>query len=242
MMKLVKVFIAMMALAAFLVAPSVASAISPTLGETTEDGTTHLVPVGTKVIATNVEHAGTVKTTVWKSNLGNLECETATWTGTVTKNSGGSVTVEIETADYRGDPSNPGIHCSGGFGGDITVTPSHTSALGLPWCLHFTAEDKFTVTGGKCSEATKALKFALHTATLGTCSYERSVATGPITGSYTTHPANAVLTIVGANAKFTKTAGSVFCPSAIENFVAFTLTTDETVGGVEKEGRALHIK
>jgi hypothetical protein len=227
-MKFIKAFIALAAFAAIFVVPSIASATSPEIGETTANGVTHTLNLHEKILATNVAHANTPLTTVLKSNLGNVECETATITGTLTKN-GGGIEGTIETAEFLGNPDEPtphGAHCKGGFGGKTTVTPSHTSALGIPWCIKATAEDKFEVRGGACGAATVALKFALHTATLGTCSYERSVATGPVRGTYTTHPADAIVTIEGANAKFTKTAGSVFCPSTGELFMAFTLTTD----------------
>jgi hypothetical protein len=223
-MKLIKACIALAAFAAIFVIPSVASATSPTLRETTGNGENHILATGTKIIATNVEHSGTPVTTIMKSNLGNIECLSATVTGTLTRNSGGVIEGEIETAEFRGRHPDPsGIHCTGGFGGNTTVTPSHTSALGIPWCMKAIEGDKFEVRGGACG-APVNLKFALHTATLGTCSYERST---PVIGTYTTHPADAIVTINGGeNASFTKVSGSIFCPSKGELFMAFTLTTD----------------
>jgi hypothetical protein len=225
-MKLIKACIALAALAAIFVVPSIASAASPELFQTTGGVTNDKIPVGTPIIATNVAHAGTVATTLLKSGFGDIECETATITGKVTKNETG-IEGTVETAEFFGHPEKPkphGPHCKGGFGGDTTVTPSHTSALGIPWCIKATSEDKFEVRGGECGKATVALKFALHTENLGTCSYERSVATGPVRGIYTTHPADAIVTI--SEQVFTKTAGSFFCPSKGELFMAFTLTTD----------------
>lgn len=235
-MRLIKACIALAAFAAIFVVPSIASATSPTLFETTAGGSNDLVPVGTKVVATNVAHSGTALTTKLVSSAGNIECETATVTGTVTKNGAGVIQGEVTTAEFRGTSSNPHgtIHCNGGFGGLTTVTPSHTSdeTASLPWCMRATEGDRFEVTGGTCAQQDegkpKALNFRLHTATLGTCDYVRAAATGPVIGTYTTHPADAVVTINGGeNAKFTKTAGSIFCPNTGELFMAFTLTTDD---------------
>jgi hypothetical protein len=231
-MKLIKGCIAMTAFAAILAMPSIASAV-----ELYETPSTTPLPVGTKIMATNVAHAGTASTITKKSNLGNVECTSGTLTGTLTKNSEGIIEWEVDTAEFRGKHSAPGsLHCVGGFGGDITTTPSHTSPLGLPWCVRFTQEDKVEVRGGKCGAAAVSLKWVSHTATLGTCTWERTVATGPMVGTYTTHPADAIMTF--QSQKFTKTAGSVFCPSSLELFMAFTLTTD--INGVS--GPALQIK
>jgi hypothetical protein len=224
-MKLVKACIAMAAFAALFVVPSVASAVSVT----SPTGT--VAPVPLPLIAKNVAHAGTVQTTLMKTGLGNVECETATMTGELIKNSGGVVEGNITTAEFSGKPNSVhGVHCAGGFGGDTTVTPNHTTnpahnagsgaVSSLPWCLKPGAEDTFTVRGGLCSEATRPLTFTLHTATAGSCSYQRP----SVTGTYTTHPADAVATISGQ--KFTKTTGGIFCPGEGELFMAFTLTTD----------------
>jgi hypothetical protein len=233
-MKLLKACIALAAFAAIFVVPSIASATSPRLYETTTatgtgEGINSVVPEGTKIAAFNVAHASTPLTTVLKSNLGNIECETATLTGELTKNKETVIEGNITTAEFLGKPnSSPhSERCSGGFGGDTLVTPRHTSdTIGsLPWCLKVSGlEDKFTVRGGKCSEAARGLKFTLDTSTLGACSYEKAAAE-PVVGTYTTHPSDAILTI--ANQKFAKTAGSVFCPSTGELFMSFTVTTDE---------------
>jgi hypothetical protein len=235
-MKLIKACFALAAFAAIFVIPSLASATSPALTETTATGENHILATGNKIIGTNVEHSGTAVTTILKSNLGNIECLSATVTGTLTRNEGGVIEGEAETAEVRGRHTEPSsIHCKGGFGGNTTVTPSHSSGLGIPWCVKSTPEDKFEVKGGVCGGQVN-LKFALHTATLKTCVYERAPA---VIGTYTTHPADAILTISGGeNASFTKVSGSIFCPNKGELFMAFTLSTDNNGNG----GAAVNIK
>lgn len=253
-MKLIKPCIAMAAVAALFVVPSVASATSPTLCETTALGCDSItVGADTTIIATNVAHTGEVTTTKMVTGLGNVECETATLTGKLTKNAGGVIEGDIETAEFWGKPGQKPPHpagqrCSGGFGGDTLVTPNHTnnpchtptggtSHCSLPWCLKAEGnKNVFSVRGGNCSEAARPLTFTLDTTTLGACSYERKAA---VTGTYTTHPADLVATVTGGEeAKFTKITGSAFCPNTGELFMAFTLTTD--VGG--EEGDTLYIK
>jgi hypothetical protein len=233
-MKLVKACIAMAAVVALFVVPSMASA-SPELGETV-GGVFTKTPVGTNIIATNVAHSATVKTTKFTTPITTVECTTATLTGPVTSNTGTHIAGEITTAEF----GNNGAPCTSGLG-NTSVTPSHSSnpthnGVGsLPMCLTAnTANDKVTVRGGKCSEASRPLTFALHTAIAGTCSYQRA----SLTATYTTHPADAVGT-VDANQPFTKITGSGFCPAEGSLDMAFTLTTD-LANNVE--GPALSIK
>lgn len=81
--------------------------------------------------------------------------------------------------------------------------------------------DKFTVRGGKCSEAARSLLFTLDSAIAGTCTYQKA----SVIGTYTTHPAAAVLTI--QNQTFTRVTGGNFCPPEGSLDMAFTLETDE---------------
>jgi hypothetical protein len=187
------------------------------------------VPVGTLAQGTNVQLAepDNVRLT---TSIGNVECNEATLTGELTSNTGSHIAGNITTAEFRGNSSEPSSqHCAGAFG-KVTVTPNHTTnpshngVSSLPWCITAnTADDKFTVRGGKCSEAARSLTFSLHTALYGTCSYQKA----SITGTYTTHPVATVLTIQSGG--FTKTTGSGFCPSAFELEMAFTLETDGTI-------------
>lgn len=232
-MKLVKACIAMAAFAALFVVPSVASAIQLT----SPTGTT--APVGTLIQGTNVAHSKTSVVTVMTTGAGNIECAKATLTGELTKNAANGAIVEgnVTTASFSGTPSEPAsAHCTapGGFG-TTTVTPSHTSdtkheyaagkeSTSLPWCIKAEAEDVFTVRGGKCSEESRPLVFSLHTTLLGTCTYSKA----SVSGTYTTHPNAAIVTISGQ--EFTQVTGSAFCPPTGKLDMAFTLETDPASG------------
>lgn len=227
-MKLLKACIALAAFAAIFVVPSVASA-SPEL--TAPTGTTY----SGNIIATNVAHSTTSEITKMVTAIGNIECATATLTGEVETNSGTHIAGNITTAEFFGKPGvKPhGAHCFGGFGGNTTVTPNHTvnpehnGVKSLPWCVTANElNDKFSVRGGKCSEIARPLTFTLHTASVGSCGYEKA----SVTGTYTTHPADAILTI--ENQEFKKITGGAFCPGSGKLTMAFTLTED-LAGNVE---------
>lgn len=234
MMNLIRASIAMAAFVTLFILPSIAYGVVLTYPTGTA------APVGTKLLATTVAHANTSRTVILKTGLGNVECETGEFTGELTKNSGGVVEEEITTIEYRGKSGQitHGSTCFGGFGGDTTVTPNHatnpchtpaggSATCALPRCLKVEAEDKVTIRGGKCSEAARPLMFTLDTTTIGACTYRRLES---YIGTYTTHPADTVLTFVSQ--KIQKVTGSVFCPSTGEIFMAFTMTIDnEGVGG-----------
>jgi hypothetical protein len=233
-MKLVKACIALAAFAAIFVIPSMASATSPTLFETTTAtgtgaGTNDLVAVGTKLQAFNVAHAQTGLTTRFTAGALEVQCETATLTGELTKNSGGVIEGDITTAEFRGKKEqNPhGANCESNVG-DVLPTPTHSSnpthnGVGsLPWCVKASGlQDKVTVRGGKCSEASRPLFFTLDPIGFS-CTYSR---TEGLTATYTTHPSDAVAT-VDAGQVFTKVTGGAFCPAQGSLDMAFTLTTD----------------
>ena len=236
-MKLVKACIAMAAVAALFVVPSIASATSPELFETTAGGSNDLVPVGTKIIATNVAHSNTPTQTVLTTSAGTVVCGKATLTGTVTKN-GGGIEGNIETAEFAGTHGVTTTgHCSGNLaiGEKITPTPNHTNNpchkatiespnhCSLPWCVKAVTEHTFTVRGATCSEEPRPLTFTLH----GTieCKYEKA----SVTGTYTTHPADATLTIAEQEFKRNSTS-SAFCPASGKLTMAFTITTDTPEG------------
>jgi hypothetical protein len=150
----------------------------------------------------------------------------------VTKNTVGTVEAEVTKAEFGGtgptnlDPGAP-AECTGIEGAQVTPGT-------LPWCVRSTeamAEGEFQIRGGKCSEAAKKISFTLVTTKIGSCVYE---ATGPIAGTYVTDKVNedAVLSVKAVNPSvatngFTKTAGSVLCPSSGQLELAFTLETDE---------------
>lgn len=214
-MKLVKVCIAMAVFAALFVVPPMASAIK------LEAPTGTIIPNGTNLVATNVAHAGTAKHIQMSTPIGNLTCDIATLTGPLLTNNVSSPVWEISTAQIEGP--TPGSSCTGPLGA-LTVTPSHSSPGSLPWCAKFTNEDVVAVYGkppGGCHSAeTRPLTLTLHTGGL-VCGYEKA----SMTATYTTHPADAVMTF--NNQTFKRTAGSsAFCPSEIGLKTAFTLTLD----------------
>ena len=238
MKNLIKACIAMAAFAAIFVVPSVASATSPELTHPT--GST--VPVGTNIIATNVAHSTTSEITKFTNNLGaTVECQTATLTGKVITNTGTHIVGEITTAEFKNKTSST---CSSELG-NVTVTPSHTSIpchtptgstqrCTLPLCITASnLKDEFEVFGqveGDCDNGKKGpIFFTLDTVLAGPCSYERAAA---LVGTYTTHPADAILTVTPGQT-LNKVTGGGFCPSSGSLDMAFTMTTD--VEGIEKE-------
>lgn len=223
--------------AALFAVPSPTSA-SPVLTHPT--GTA--APVGTTFIATNVAHANTPQVFRTTTSLGNMECAAATVTGEIVKNDGTDLVGTISTFELKGTPSSPSTsHCGGGFSGNVSVTPNHTSnpthngVASLPWCITAAKEDVFTIfgeAGGSCTSGqTRPITIVYDSTVIGACTYEKA----QVSGTYTTHPADAILTISGQ--KFTKITGSGFCPATFEIHLALTLTTD--VSGAE--GAAVYI-
>lgn len=223
MSKLTRAFFVAAVFAALFLVPSVASA-SPELTHPT--GTT--APVGTLIEMKNVAHSSSPKGFATTGATGTFECATTTLTGELTKNSGTQIQANITTAEFRGTPGEPNsAHCAtpGGYG-VITMTPNHTTnpthnGIGsLPWCFTVEAEDKFSLRGGKCSEAARPLNFLYHSTVAGACTFQKSV----LSGTYTTHPSDAIFTVQGE--VFTKVTGNAFCPGAWGMDWSFTMTTD----------------
>jgi hypothetical protein len=178
----------------------------------------------------NVAHASSVKAFLTTSAAtGNFECATTTMTGELAKNSGTQIQINITTAAFSGTPAEPNsTHCTGpGAYGAMTMTPNHTTnpthngISSLPWCLTVEgAQDEFSIRGGKCSEAVRPLTFVYHSSVIGACTFSGS----QITGTYTTHPADAIFTV--QKKEFTRITGSAFCPGGWGMDWAFTMTTD----------------
>jgi hypothetical protein len=217
--------LAIAAFAALLVVPSIASA-SPEL--TSPTGTK--AAIGTKFLATNVAHAATTKAFTTTTAAGNMTCQNATVTGEVVKNDGTQLVGTISTFELSGSSGEP---CASPFG-PATITPNHTSnpthnGIGsLPWCMTFGAKDEFTIfgeAGGSCTSGqTRPVTIVYHFGGAGgsfSCTYQRAA----IKGTYTTHPADAILTI--AQQEFSLiTSSAIFCPSSFSIDMALTLATD----------------
>jgi hypothetical protein len=229
MKHLFRATIAMAGFAALLVVPSIALA-SPELTHPT--GTN--APVGTKFLATNVEHATTSKSFKTTLPTGTMECSTATVTGEVVQNNGTHLVGTISTFELNGTAGNTSVsHCASPSGATTitpnhTTNPSHNGVASLPWCITFGKEDGFTIfgeTGGSCTSGqTRAITIVYHSSLTGACTYQKAV----ISGTYTTHPADAILTI--ASQQFNRVTGSGFCPTSFSIDMALTLATD--VNGV----------
>jgi hypothetical protein len=213
--KLFAACLALVAFAAFAV-PSLASASNTPL--VVENGTP--VATGTKIEGVNV---GVTKMT---TSLGTVECTTAVMTGTLVKNTTGTVEGTIETAQFGGTGGTvagaPEPECTSPFG-NPTVTPS-TATNGLPWCLRSTstmATDEFQLRGNGCTSAARPIRFALDVTVVGTCVYERSSA---VVGSFTTSTTSSTLSV--SEQEFPAVAGNPFgCPSSGKLDMAFQLRT-----------------
>jgi hypothetical protein len=213
--KLITACMALVAFAALAIGPASASATNTPL-LTAPAGTT--AAVGSSIV-------GTAGNTFLLDTSGNqvLSCEIATMTGEITKNTGGNVEGNINSAKFVGSQpaigTEPDKACTAWFNMSYTVT--------TPWCLRSTTTmvtDEFQIRGGKCSEASKSIVF--HQVTeVGTCTYERSAATGPIKGTFTTgsSPASLTVTATAAGSGFAKTAGPFVCPSSAVLNMTFTL-------------------
>ena len=220
--KLIAACLGLAAFVAFAAMPALATAKNTPL--VVENGTA--VATGTKIQATNV---GITKMT---TSLGTIECSTAILTGTLTKNTTGTVEGNITSAKFGGTGAlqagaeEPECTTKAILGGDTTVTPS-TATNGLPWCIRSTeamATDEFQVRGNECAKAARAIRFALDVTGIGTCTYERSSAE-PIPGTSTTSTTDSVLSISEVN--FPAVAGNPFgCPGSGKLDMSFTMETD----------------
>lgn len=222
--KLILVCIAVVVLAAFAL-PSTASA-KPRICET--NGSV------CETLATGVKwHVHGTIGGLWISLNPFVLCVTVTITGTLTKNNAEAVEGTAESASFTGSEAEG--KCKGELGaGPTRVTMSPAAGeewKGTPYCLKASGtEDKFTIRGGACNEASRAITIVLHTTNFGTCRYTRSNA---IEGTFTTHTSSsetAVLSVArGSNSEFTKEAPSgVLCPNTSTLEMQAKLTTDNS--------------
>ena len=141
-----------------------------------------------------------------------VQCTTGTGTGTVIKNSGGTVEGEIASVTIGGTgakaTTEPGNECTSSFGG-LSIT-----AVG-PWCLRSTptmVTDEMQVLSGKCPGSGN-VKFILNSTTVGECEYE---ATSAIKADFTTSPEDAQATVraTQAGSGVKRIRGGFFCPAS----------------------------
>jgi len=202
---------ALLAFAAFIVLPAVASA-SPAL--TSPLGT--LAPVGTKFKGTTI---GATKMTL--SNGATLECTAGVNSGVLLKNTGTFIEGEIQTLEVSGTAA--GGDCTSSMGSfKVTTTPGN----GLPYCMK-TAKtaDQLEIRGGSCSSAARPITYLVDFTSLGVaCDYERST---PILATFTTAPTDATAT--ENEVLFKLAAGSSFvCPAEAKLDASMTLENSST--------------
>jgi hypothetical protein len=197
-----------LAACAALAGPAIASATNdPQL--TTNAGT--LVPAGTSDVSlTQVGSTG-----VWNTEGTTkiVECTSGTGTGSIIKNSGGTIEGEITSLTIGGtgakSATEPANECTGAFG-NFSVTPT------LPWCLRSTPTmktDEMQTTGGKCPGGGK-VKFIIVSTSFGECEYQSA---GPILADFTTSPEDARATIrkTAAGSGLALIRGGFLCPASV---------------------------
>jgi hypothetical protein len=218
-----QLIVACLALAAFAVVPSLASA-KPVLTHPT--GT--VAPVGTKITATNVGNA------TLSNGLGHVTCSTAILTGEVTSNStANGIQGTLTKAEFGGTGSkivnDPEPECTGtGFyagGAGVTTNP--------PYCLQaIGTTDTVAIRGGACGGVLGKPTFKLSVTTIFgtvTCEYASTSAEG-LTGSLVTDASGQQAEGSLSEQGFTKTAGSGGeCPSEGKLSMTVKLETDGTV-------------
>ena len=218
MSKLVRACMALAAFAAFAVLPATAAATNDP--QLTHPAGTLLAP-GTLIKATSV--GATEFTNTAKEPL--VTCSSATMTGTLLKNSGGSVEGTITTSNFQGTgavAAHNGLpECTGSFGnawitvvGDLCVRSTPTMAT-----------HEFQVSRGGCPGEGNP-RFIIGSTTIGECEYETG---SSVKGDYTTGE-DTVMTVrhTAAGSGSSKIRGGFFCPSSGMLKMSFTLETDTT--------------
>jgi hypothetical protein len=200
------------------------------------------------LVGTNI---GTTKLKNGEGTTTLTECTTAKLTGTLTKNSAGTIEADITTATFFGGGGvfNGMEECKGiNIFPNFTVTTNGTDPVGTrlegtedvengtPYCLRSTpamATDEFQLRGGTCTEAARKITFIFDTTPFfenepnRECKYERA-ASEPIKGTFTTHPEDAVLSLApGPNTKFKgEISNNILCPASGTLEMKFTMETD----------------
>ena len=181
-------------------------------------------PTGTRLaIETKLRGLNVGELKLTPSSGGTFTCPTAELTGTLAKNNGTEFEANIEATNLAGTGS---LSDCTSTAGSFNLTTNVTN--GLPWCLRAVSSmknDEFQLRGGKCAETARAIKLTMDITGSAECTYERSAAT---TGTFTTHPSEATLTVSGA--EFTKAAGPESCPTAPKLDWTFNLEKDEGEG------------
>jgi hypothetical protein len=220
-----KLLVSYLAVVAVATVPSVATA-KPVVTHPT--GTVLAAGLSTHFKGTNV---GEIE---FGTSWGPYKCSTATLTGTLTTNgTAGGFEGDIETMSVAGTGATiagePDRECTSPLG-NFAVTPgSLTSTNGFPWCLEGTeASDQVKIRGNSCTKPQRGIRFALPMTGFSapvTCQYERS---SSVAASLTTHPSEAVISIV--KQVWPAALGNpAVCFSSIETTMSFRLETDSAI-------------
>jgi hypothetical protein len=159
-----------------------------------------------------------------------LTCSSSELTGTLVKNSGSEIEVDIEGASISGESTLN--TCSWPM---LIGNPEFTfggATNGLPWCFRATskmAADEFQIRGNSCASESRPIRFSYDLYGTTGCVYERKAA---LTGSYATHPNDAALNF--EEAIFLEVGSSKICPDQTQLDSSMTLESDG-------EGKALYI-
>jgi hypothetical protein len=253
--KLITACLGLVAFAAFALPAAASAANKPVITHPTGTPMTTRATTCTTVGEAGCLTGTNLGTTKLKNGEGTttlVECNTAKLTGSLTKNSAGTIEGDISTATFfGGGAAYSGMEeCKGvSIFPNLTVTTNGTDPektflegtedveSGTPYCLKSTpemAEDEFQLRGGTCSDpVAKKITFIFDTTAFfpgepnRECKYERP-ATEPIKGTFTTHPEDAIFSVLpGPNTKFKGEAGNnILCPASGTLEMKFTMETD----------------
>jgi hypothetical protein len=201
--KIITSVASLVALAAFMAVPAIASA-SPVL---TESGSA--VATGQKILATN---SGNILLT---TSSGTVTCTKSQMTGTLVTNSGSNIEGTIESGSWKGEGTEERCKSTFLFSPQFKVTPE-----GFHWCITSSTVGSATVRGGACNAGAANLSFTLDSS-FGNCKYSRA----SVAATYSTGVTPVKLTIA-AGQTFTLVEGGEICPGTGTLSGAYTLETD----------------
>ena len=217
-----KITVACMAIAAFAIMPTTASAVQ--IGETS-GGIFSALAVGSQITGTQ---NGNSRMTDKNGNI-LVECSLGIMTGELTENGPTVIKGDITSAAFN---TAGGAACPSFLSSTSVVTTKIEDAghiqTGVPWCLSTNkGTDTFEVRGGKCGEAARALKFILDNSFAGECEYSKASIGGTFATDFSGQEAVATVDNTGA---FGKIRGGVFCPTEGYLDMSFKLETDDGTG------------
>jgi hypothetical protein len=210
--KFIRICMAAAVLAAFALPASAQAANKPTL-----EDSGGVLPSGAKIVGTNVGEI-IIATT---SGTGITNCQTAKWTGEVTKNKEDAIEAKITTADVWGaheaSPDNNLGECTEGPGGKFYVTFLRTPLLLKSTPAMATDEFQLSGTGGN-------IRLLLGFTVAGECEYE---ATSNIKGDFTTSGTQTSLTLRTTEGNGWKSIrGGFLCPASFLLRITLNLETE----------------